>query len=59
MRENLSLYQNEYIFYKEIAERHEQKSGTTVDQLNLRLRQISEREKDLNTLVTQFSEENL
>lgn len=34
MREQLSLFQNEYTFYKEIAERLELKQGSTIDQVN-------------------------
>lgn len=44
MREQLSLFQNEYSFYKEIAERLELKQGSSLDQVSLRLRELTERE---------------
>lgn len=47
MREQLSLFQNEYNFYKEIAERLELKNASNSDQINSRLRELVEREKDL------------
>ena len=47
MREQMSLFQNEYNFYKEIAERLELKNFSNTDQINTRLRELVEREKDL------------
>lgn len=59
MREQLSLFQSEYTFYKEVAERLEMQQGSTLDQVNTRLRQLVEREKDLVASMTSLSEDNL
>ena len=47
MREQLTLIQNEYSFYKEIAERLEIKTGSGLEQVTATLRDCQEREKDL------------
>ena len=59
MREQLSLFQNEYVFYKEIAERLELKQGASIDQVNQRLRELTEREKDLMAQCNHLSEQNM
>ena len=51
-REQLHLFQNEYAFYKEIAERLESKSG--LEDLQTQLTQLREREKDFNSQVGQL-----
>ena len=46
MREQLSLFQKEYSFYKNLAEKHETKTSQGLEHLNVNLREITEREKD-------------
>lgn len=46
MREQLSLFQKEYSFYKNLAEKLETKQGQNLENLNINLREVSEREKD-------------
>ena len=59
MREQLSLFQNEYAFYKDIAERLELKQGSSLEQLHASLRETQEREKDLRAQNTALIEENM
>ena len=59
MREQLSLFQNEYTFYKEIAEKLEIKNGSSLQEATQRLRDLTEREKDLIAQNSSLSEENL
>ena len=58
MREQLSLFQNEYTFYKEIAEKLEIKNGRSFQEATQRLRDLTEREKDLIAQNSSLSEEN-
>lgn len=46
MREQLSLFQREYAFYKDIAEGLEAKNGTQLQEATMRLKELAEREKD-------------
>ena len=59
MREQLSLFQNEYAFYKDIAERLEIKQGSSMEQIHANLREVQEREKDLGAHNTALIEENM
>lgn len=59
MREQLSLFQNEYTFYREIAEKLEIKNGSSLSEATQRLRDLTEREKDLIAQNSSISEENL
>ena len=46
MREQLGLFQKEYSFYKNLAEKLETKQGDNLESLSVHLREITEREKD-------------
>ena len=46
MTEQLSLFQKEYSFYKQLAEKLESKQGDHLENLNTNLREVTEREKD-------------
>ena len=46
MREQLSLFQKEYSFYKQLAEKLETKQSDNLENLNVNLREVIEREKD-------------
>lgn len=46
MREQVSLFQKEYSFYKNLAEKLETRQGDSLETLNAQLREITEREKD-------------
>lgn len=58
MREQLVLFQSEYSFYKEIAERLESKQGSGLDQMQSRLTELTEREKDINMRCNDLQKEN-
>jgi hypothetical protein len=53
------LFQNEYAFYKDIAERLEVKQGSSMEQIHANLRDTQEREKDLRAHNTALVEENM
>jgi len=46
MREQLQLFQKEYSFYKQLAEKLETKQSDNLENLNVNLREVCEREKD-------------
>ena len=46
MSEQLQLFQKEYSFYKQLAEKLETKQGDHLENLNTNLREVTEREKD-------------
>jgi hypothetical protein len=46
MREQLALFQKEYSFYKNLAEKLETKQGDNLESLNANFRELVEREKD-------------
>jgi len=46
MREQVALFQKEYSFYKNLAEKLETKQGDNLESLNANFREIVEREKD-------------
>lgn len=46
MREQLGLFQKEYSFYKQLAEKLEVGQGENLENLSVNLRELTEREKD-------------
>ena len=58
MREQLALFQKEHAFYKNLAQKLEFKQGDNLENLNLNLRELTEREKDLRIKVDELEREN-
>jgi hypothetical protein len=58
MREQLALFQKEYSFYKNLAEKLELKQGDNLENLNLNLRELAEREKDQRVKLEDLEREN-
>jgi len=58
MRDQLSVFQREYSFYKDHAERLEARGTTELDQLQTALRDHQELEKDLKMRVGELEHEN-
>ena len=58
MREQLALFQREYSFYKEAAERLETRGATELDQLQRQLRDQQELVKDLKAQAAALEAEN-
>ena len=59
MRQQLTLFQSEYCFYKEIAQRLESKQGNSLEQIDSNLRSVLEREQDLHVKYNSLQQENL
>ena len=57
-REQLALFQKEYSFYKNLAEKLELKQGDNLENLNLNLRDLTEREKDQRVRLEDLEREN-
>lgn len=58
MREQLALFQKEYSFYKNLSEKLELKQGETLENLNINLRDLTEREKDQRMRIEDLEREN-
>ena len=58
MREQLSLFQKEYQFYKGLSEKLELKQGDQLESLNISLREVAEREKDSRSRADELEREN-
>ena len=58
MREQLALFQKEYSFYKKLSEKLELKQGETLENLNINLRDLTEREKDQRVRIEDLEREN-
>ena len=57
MREQLSIFQKEYSFYKDLADR--QQNNSAQDQMAKRLVEVQEAEKDLVARLASLQEENM
>ena len=59
MREQMQLYQKEYMFYKNRSQQLEVNTGDELENLQAQLREITEREKDTNLRVVELEQQNL
>ena len=59
MKEQMQMFQKEYQFYKNRAQQLEVKTGGELENLNAKLREITEKEKDSRIRVAELEQENL